>query len=145
VKTPFHRLLPAATAFLAIGVISVSARSKTSLDLPVFTPASGIIVPALESVHWQNQLIRENEGKFGLADISAPEVAPPPVEPRSDLLILERFVVTKRQPEKVKMPPPETVVQSFFRTGTFAEHVGRKVTTRFWMHPFKGLMLSFEF
>jgi hypothetical protein len=43
------------------------------------------------------------------------------------------------------MPPPETVMASFFRTGTFAEHVGKKVTTRLWMHPRKGLMLSFEF
>jgi hypothetical protein len=129
-------------AFLATGTL---AWSKTNLDLPVFTPTGEIVVPALESVHWENQLIRKNEGKFGLTDISAPEVAPPPVAPRSDLLILERFVVTKRAPEKVAMPPPETVMESFFRTGTFAEHVGKKVTTRLWMHPRKGLMLSFEF
>lgn len=141
-KMSFHRFLPVIVACLEISAV---ARPKTNLDLPDFTPTSGIVVPALESVHWQNQLIRENEGKFGLADISSPELSPSSVELRSDLLILERFVVTKRAPEKVEMPPPETVMQSFFRTGTFAEHVGKRVTTRFWMHPRKGLMLSFEF
>jgi hypothetical protein len=142
VKNSFHRFLPVIIAFLAI---SAAGRSKTKVELPVFSPTSGIVVPALESVHWENQLIRENEGKFGLTDISSPELSPSPIEPRSDLLILERFVVTKRVPEKVEMPPPETIMQSFFRTGTFAEHVGKRVTTRFWMHPRKGLMLSFEF
>lgn len=142
VKNSFHRFLSATIGFLAI---SASAPSKTKVDPPIFTPTSGIVVPALESVHWENQLIRENAGKFGLTDISSPELSPSPIEPRSDLLILERFVVTKRAPEKVEMPPPETVMASFFRTGTFAEHVGKKVTTRLWMHPRKGLMLSFEF
>ncbi|MEO6994281.1 MAG: hypothetical protein ABI273_11675 [Lacunisphaera sp.] len=141
-NTPFHRFLSAFVAFL---VISAVVRSKTNVNLPVFTPANEIVVPALESVHWQNQLIRENEGKFGLTDVSAPELVPSPVAPDPGTLILERFLVTKRAPEKVKMPPPETIMQSFFRTGTFAEHVGKKVTTRLWMHPRKGLMLSFEF
>jgi len=100
------------------------------------------------NVRWETtQLLRKKAGECKLADVTTGEVASDstPQEKRPDLLILERFVVTHRPPEKIELPPPETVVQKFLETGTFSSHVGKKVTTRFWMHPLKGLMLSFEF
>ena len=39
----------------------------------------------------------------------------------------------------------ETPAEAFYRTGTIAEHVGKKITTRFWFASDKGFMLSFDF
>ena len=140
-KSPSFTFLLVAFVFAATNGIHATTKS----DLPDFTPLSEFAVSAPQPVQWETQLIRENAGKFKLADVSVPDTAPDVPETRPDLLILERFVVTKRAPEKLQLPPPETVMQTFFKTGTFAEHVGKKVTVRFWMHPWKGLMLSFEF
>ena len=50
--------------------------------------------------------------------------------------------------EETKLPEltfrRENVVQAFFRTGTIAQHVGKKITTRFWAKGDEGLMLSFS-
>lgn len=48
--------------------------------------------------------------------------------------------------ERISNPmlPSETRFDHFVRTGTIAEHVGQRVTTRFWMRGDKGVMISFS-
>jgi hypothetical protein len=149
VKSNFRIPIAALLSFLAAGLLvgSQTPDSQTENQSHSLLPSSFSEFQTT-NVRWEiTQLLRKKAGEFKLVDVTAEEVAsdPTPVENRPDLLILERFVVTHRPPEKIELPPPETVAQKFFGTGTFASHVGKKITTRFWMHPRKGLMLSFEF
>ena len=145
---PIFRISIAVTlGFLSTsGVLySQAPDSRTESEVPLSPPPTFSTLP-ITDVHWETtQLLRKKAGEFKLSDVATQENATTPPEKRPDLLILERFVVTRRPEEKISMPPPVTNVQEFFRTGTIASHVGKKVTTRFWMHPWKGLMLSFEF
>lgn len=110
-----------------------------SLADPSFSP-----VP---EVHWEAaDLGRKDATKLNLIAVSNPEIdSPTQTEHRPDVLILERLVVTQRPPDKIEMPRPIPKLRDFFDSGNIAVHVGRKITTRFWLHPHKGLMLSFEF
>ena len=60
--------------------------------------------------------------------------------PADNVVQMETVVVTT-----AKLPhlstPRETPVEEFFRTGTIAEKIGRKVTTRLWMKGDEGVML----
>jgi|GEM_PF-7044662 len=56
---------------------------------------------------------------------------------------LEPFVVGV---EKIPNPSPlrETPLDAFIRTGTLAEHTGKKVTTQLWIKGDEGIMLRFS-
>lgn len=74
---------------------------------------------------------------------SGNSVGPAQREPLSDgVLALNPFIVTA--PAMPSEQPRETQVEKFIRTGTIWQHVGKKVTTRFWMKGDEGLMLRFS-
>jgi hypothetical protein len=62
-----------------------------------------------------------------------PAAAAPPV-PAADVLVLETLRVTRDRAPTLPGPDPETTADRFFRTGTLAEHVGAKFTTRLWLY-----------
>ena len=84
-----------------------------------------------------SRLIREEHG------IAAKELAPAgedaPVV-TGDTFHLEPMIVTE---EKLKnLPPPETKMENFIRTGTIWEKIGRKFTQRFWAKGDEGIMFT---
>ena len=146
-KTIFRISIAVTLGFLSTSVLlysqALDSRSESEVDRP---PPSTFSTLPIADVRWETtQLLRKKAGEFKLSDVATQEDAVTPPEKRPDLLILERFVVTRRPAEEIALSPPVTGVQHFFETGTIASHVGKKVTTRFWLHPWKGLMLSFEF
>jgi hypothetical protein len=62
--------------------------------------------------------------------------------PAGVLTLAPVVVRTTRSPELAA--PRENRVEEFFRTGTFLEQVGRKVTSRLWARGDQGVMLSFS-
>ena len=74
----------------------------------------------------------------------SPEGATSPKPSDEETLVLAPLTVIEKAPPDLTAPR-ETRAETFYRTGTIAEHVGKKVTTRFWFSSAKGLMLSFEF
>lgn len=64
-----------------------------------------------------------------------------PVAGPSAVVVLAPVVVTTHRPPDLSTPR-ENRVEEFFRTGTLAERIGRKVTTRLWMRGDQGVMLS---
>jgi hypothetical protein len=147
VKPIFRISIAVTLGFLSTNVLLRSqAPDSRSLPLAALVSPPAFSTLPITDVRWETtQLLRKKAGEFKLSDVASQEDTVTPPEKRPDLLILERFVVTRRPAEQISVPPPVTGVQHFFETGTFASHVGKKVTTRFWMHPWKGLMLSFEF
>jgi len=133
-----------ATSLLGLCLGEIGPSQDEPKPFPSFADTS--FLPASD-VHWEvTQLVRKDAGKFNLTAVTSPEIdSSSQVEKRPDLLILERFVVTQRPPEKIEVPPPIPKLQEFFNSGNIAVHVGKKITTRFWLHPKKGLMLRFEF
>jgi len=89
------------------------------------------------------RLVRQDAG-ITTAVPDRPAEAPGPQPVDEEIVVLAPMTVTERIPPDLT-PPRETRAEVFFRTGTIAEHVGKKVTTRFWFASDKGLMLSFDF
>jgi hypothetical protein len=58
------------------------------------------------------------------------------------VVLLEAFDVQGERELPNFTAPPETKPAKFFRTGNFAQHVGKKVTTRFWASGNAGLVWS---
>ena len=79
-----------------------------------------------------------------LAERKVPDVNNPTKTEGNGAFILPPFTITTKRPPKIPMTQ-ETPVEAFYRTGTIAEHVGKKITTRFWFSSAKGFMLSFDF
>jgi len=59
-------------------------------------------------------------------------------------VVLDRFDVQGDREIPDFAPPRENRLEEFFRTGTFKEHVGKKVTTRLWASGYAGLVLTFS-
>lgn len=87
------------------------------------------------------RLIREDVAK--MAPVEKPASQTPPNDSPAEVYKMERFIVREDKLPDLSTPP-ETRVERFVRTGTLSAHIGKKVTTRFWMKGDKGLMLSFS-
>jgi len=84
-----------------------------------------------------NQLIRE---KAGIAPLAVAPTEAGPADVAEGTQQLEPMIIEE---EKLKaLPPPETRVEKFSRTGTLWEKVGRTFTKRFWMKGDQGIMFT---
>ena len=94
------------------------------------------------------RLIREDAEKKRLAATEAAKLAPAVKEeksfdqPEEGVVLLEAFDVQGERDMPDFEAPPETTVAKFFRTGTISQHIGKKVTTRFWSSGDAGLVFS---
>ena len=122
----------------ALGLMAACLALRAQLVPTVSKPASDPPpAPAGRVQHEITRLLREDAGLSSKADPGIP-----PIESPDEVLVLDPIVVTEK---KTPVLPPalhETPVNAFIRTGTIAEHVGRKVTTRFWFSD--ALRLSFS-
>ena len=65
--------------------------------------------------------------------------------PETDrVVVLDPFDVRGERDVPDISVPRENRVEKFFRTGTFRQHIGKKVTTRFWSSGADGIVLSFR-
>jgi hypothetical protein len=128
---------------LALGLIAISTVLCAQAE-PGVSGATPARPPVLsEHIHGEiARLVRRDAGF--IATPGKREVQAPPKLDEDEVLILSPMTVTKKAPPNLA-PPRETPAEAFFRTGTIAEHVGKKVTTRFWFSSAQGLMLSFNF
>lgn len=87
------------------------------------------------------QLIRQDAGIF--SSVTQPQAIEQAAADLNEVLLLEPLKVTKQKiPDLI--PPVETFADKFFRTGTIAQHVGKKFTTTFSLRPETGLSIGFS-
>lgn len=108
------------------------------------TAEMSVAVPSVPSRAMKGealQLIRADVEKAS----SAPQLSPheSSKEALEDVVKLDPVIVREDKMPEVSTGP-ENPVEHLIRTGTLAEHVGKRVTSRFWMKGDKGLMLSFS-
>ncbi|MEO6002455.1 MAG: hypothetical protein ABIZ04_11955 [Opitutus sp.] len=60
------------------------------------------------------------------------------------VVVLDPFDVSGDRDVPDLSLPRENRVEKFFRTGTFRQYIGKKVTTRFWSSGADGVVLSFR-
>lgn len=135
--------------WLMLGICVVSlrfvARAATEEDA-----GTGRSTPAKHGIHVEAlQLIREDAQKRSVAAVGAaaqPAESKSPEhvgeQPEGGFVLLEAFDVQGERELPNFTAPPETKVATFFRTGNFAQHIGKKVTTRFWTSGDAGLVWS---
>lgn len=105
-------------------------------------PAQGAGVPNSDVRREAISLIRLDAVK---KNPSNPTVIKESELPTTDgTVVLDRFDVQGNREIPDFTPPRENRVEEFFRTGTFKEHVGKKVTTRLWASGYAGLVLTFS-
>jgi hypothetical protein len=106
------------------------------------SPGNREQLPRLTIQSEMSRLVRQDAEKANSPDLFKPVT--PNEGDADDMVSLEPMVVvTQKSPDFT--PPRETSAERFFRTGTMIQHVGRKVTTRFWMKGDRGIMLSLGF
>jgi hypothetical protein len=81
-------------------------------------------------------------GSPALSDFKT-ESRTPVQEPSSDAVLMTPMIVKEDRAPDLFIRR-ENAVQEFFRTGTFVEKVGNKVTTKFWAKGDRGIMLMFS-
>ena len=118
-----------------------SAQTSTEVTIP--RAEAVLAIPPTATIHREiTRLVRQRAGMFVVPP--APDLKTESLEIRDDLLVLDPVIVREKRTSSLSRPP-ETAAEEFYRTGTILEHVGRKVTTRFWFSSGKGIMLSFDF
>jgi len=138
----FSLRIPALAFGLAATVSVAGAQSAAALPAG---PGPARTEPIL-SAHIHAEITRLARQAAGITPAvpAAPEQPSGPKPDDEEIVVLAPMTVTERIPPDLN-PPRETRAEKFFRTGTIAEHVGRKVTTRFWISGGQGVMLSFDF
>ena len=121
-----------ATIFLLAG-LGVSAEVPKAID--VLDRIDARLTEELDA--FDPVLTRE----FSLSDQTPSGTTDTSMSP--EVTAMEPFVVTIDKLPQFQNPP-EDPVQKFFRTGTLAQQVGRRVTTKLWMKGDKGVMMSFS-
>ncbi len=102
--------------------------------------------PSVRRLAWQEavrltQTEAADSGMTATNQVEKIAVQPPSERADDAVQVMDPVVVTRKRPPEIKVPR-ETSVEEFFRTGTVAEHVGSKVTSRLWMKGDKGVMWS---
>ena len=138
----FPRCIPVLAFGLAATASFAGAQSAAALPAGSRPARTEPILSA--QIHAEiTRLARQAAGITAV--VSASSEPPAGTKPDEDeIVVLAPMTVTDKIPPDLN-PPRETRAEKFFRTGTIAEHVGRKVTTRFWISGGQGLMLSFDF
>lgn len=95
---------------------------------------------------WQEavRLVREEAEAKERARAAAGNANPAPAAElavAAGVEVMDPIVVTEKRPPPIRVSR-ETKAEEFFRTGTMAERVGSKVTSRLWMKGDKGVMWS---
>jgi hypothetical protein len=86
-------------------------------------------------------LVREDVQKDSAAQpTDAKEASHDP----ADVVVLERLIVHDEKKMPVFTAPRENPVAKVLRTGTIAQHVGKKTTVRLWTSGDAGIVLSFR-
>jgi hypothetical protein len=117
---------------------------------PIFAPRTE---PMMESAAQAepkspiSRLTRERLRQVGLAktavlDGTKPSIVEGENQPAS-VVVMAPVVVQEGRPPELFIRR-ENEVEKFFRTGTFYENVGKKVTTKVWAKGDRGIMLSFS-
>jgi hypothetical protein len=97
--------------------------------------------PAESALKKSAQLIREEAGRAVAPREPVRDLLP--ADKSENVVVLDKLVVREKRTPAIPPAVHETPVDKFFRTGTIAEHIGKKVTTKFWFSGERGLMLSF--
>ena len=88
-----------------------------------------------ESLSWHASLESTDYHQKSVSDI--PSV--------SDSMVLEMKPLIVSGEKLIELDEKhDDAIQAFVRTGTLAQHVGRRVTTRLWIKGDKGVMISFS-
>lgn len=126
-----------------IGVVALVAQTSTPE-----TETMAETGPSIPSTLRQElgSLIRSDAAKAkAAAPVKTVTNVDPAATPPGGAIMLDRMDVRGARSLPEFAPLRETTMETFFRTGTIAEHVGKKVTTRFWSSGNAGLVLSFRF
>jgi hypothetical protein len=129
-----------------LSLLAAAALSSAQLYAEAFNPATPRGSGPAASMHREAiRLIREDSVReIAGADKEAKDGMTPARPPAEKVLTLAPLVIEGRRAEDLSIPP-ETSFNKFVRTGTVAQHLGRKVDTRFWMRGDSGIMLTFSF
>lgn len=130
----------------ALTLLAFAALSPAQLFAEALNPAAPRSSAPAVSMHREAiRLIREDAVReLAAAEDKAKNGEAPTRPPAEKVLTLAPLVIEGKRAEDLSIPP-ETSFNKFVRTGTLAQHPGRKVDTRFWMRGDAGIMLTFSF